>query len=112
MASENCVSFFFLPMDYSLCEAKEGMSWTEPASSEVGYSKPAALLDFLSPFQVVSPGLLSRHTLDKILQVPPETQLLQRIVQPTWREKAQSKQTIGNRRTFSSNPQEKMKTDL
>lgn len=78
-------------MDYSLCEAKEGMSWTEPASSEVGYSKPAALLDFLSPFQVVRPGLLSRHTLDKILQVPPETQLLQRIVQPTWREKAHSK---------------------
>lgn len=28
----------FLPMDYSLSEAKEGMSWTEPASSEVGCS--------------------------------------------------------------------------
>ena len=65
------------------------MSRTEPASSEVGCSQPAALLDFLSPFQVVGPGLLSRHTLDEILQVPPETELLQRVVQPTWREKAQ-----------------------
>lgn len=70
-------------MDYSLSEAKKGVSWTEPASSEVGCSEPAALLDFLSPFQVVRPWLLSRHTLDQILQVPPETQFLQRVVQPT-----------------------------
>lgn len=41
------------------------------------------LLDFLSPFQVVRSGLLSCHSLDEILQVPPETQLLQRVVQPT-----------------------------
>lgn len=63
----------FLPMDYSLSEAKKGVSWTEPASSEVGCSEPAALLDFLSPFQVVRPRFLSRNTLDQILQVPPET---------------------------------------
>lgn len=63
-----------------------GVSWTEPASSEVGCSKPAALLDFLSPFQVVRPGFLSSHALDEILQVLPETELLQRVVQPTCRE--------------------------
>lgn len=71
-------------MDYSLREAKKGMSWMKPASSEVGCSQPAALLDFLSPHQVVCPGFLPSHTLDKILQVPPETQLLQRVVKPTW----------------------------
>lgn len=70
-------------MDYSLREAKKGMSWMKPASSEVGCSQPAALLDFLSPHQVVCPGFFPSHTLDKILQVPPETQLLQRVVKPT-----------------------------
>lgn len=54
------------------------------ASSEVARSSPAASLDFMGPLQVVRPGLLSRHALDEILQVPPETQLLQRVVQPTW----------------------------
>lgn len=63
-------------------------AWTEPASSEVGCRQPAVLLDFLSPLQVVRPGLLSRHALDQILQVPPETQLLQRVVQPTWRRRS------------------------
>lgn len=37
----------------------------------------------MSPFQVICSGLLSRHALDNILQVPPEAQLLQRVVQPT-----------------------------
>lgn len=68
-------------MDYSFCEATKG-GW-EAWTSEVGCSQPAALLDFLSPLQVVRPGLLSRNTLDQILQVLPETQLLQRVVQPT-----------------------------
>jgi len=81
-------------MDYSFCEAKGGWgggweAWTEPGSSEVGCSQPAALIGFLSPVQVVRPGLLSGYTLDEILQVPPETQPLQRVVQPTWRDKAQ-----------------------
>lgn len=52
------------------------MSWAEPASSEVGCSKPAALLDFVSPFQVVRSGLLSRHALDEVLQVPPKAYFL------------------------------------
>lgn len=55
----------------------------EPASSEVGCSEPAALLDFLSPFQVVCSGLLSGHSLNQVLQVPPETQFLQRVVEPS-----------------------------
>lgn len=37
----------------------------------------------MSPFQVVRSGLLARHSLDDVLQVPPEAHLLQRVVQPT-----------------------------
>lgn len=66
---------------------KKGVSWAEPASSEVGCRSPAALLDFESPFQVVRSRLLSRHALDEVLQVPPEAYFLQRVVQPTCREK-------------------------
>lgn len=43
-------------------------------------------LHFVSPLQVVRSGLLSGHSLDQILQVPPESQLLQRVVQPTCRD--------------------------
>lgn len=64
------------------------------ASSEVARSSPAALLDFVGPLQVVRPGLLSRHALDEILQVPPEPQLLQRVVQPTWTGEPQRRTTV------------------
>lgn len=60
------------------------MSWAEPASSEVGRSWPAALLDFMSPFQVICSGLLSRQALDEVLQVPPKAYFFQRVVQPTY----------------------------
>lgn len=41
----------------------------------------------MSPFQVVRSGLLPRHALDEVLQVPPEAQFLQGVVEPTCREK-------------------------
>lgn len=59
-------------------------AWAEPEFSEVGCGRPEALLHFVSPLHVVRPGLLSRHALDQVLQGSPETQLLQRVVQPTW----------------------------
>lgn len=43
-------------------------------------------LHFVSPLQVVRPGLLSRHSLDQVLQVLPESQPLQRVVQPACRD--------------------------
>lgn len=47
----------------------------------------------MSPFQVVRSGLLSRHALDEVLQVPPKAYFLQRVVQPTCRGKKHGHET-------------------
>lgn len=63
----------------------------------------------MSPFQVVRSGLLSRHALDEVLQVPPKAYFLQGVVQPTWEGKKQAMKrrvqppspALGRKRTCS-----------
>lgn len=73
---------FPFPISIVFKEAKRGWTAVRRATGVFEVGGRSRSLHFLSPLQVVRSGLLSGHALDEILQVPPESQFLQRVVQP------------------------------